>query len=249
LRTLVVIPTYNEWENLPPLVTAVLAVDPALDVLVVDDGSPDGTGELADALAAAQPRLRVLHRQGKQGLGTAYLAGFRDALARDYAAVVEMDADFSHDPADLPRLLAPVAAGQVDLVLGSRWTAGGGTRNWPRTRQGLSRGGSWYARTVLQVPVRDLTGGFKCFHRRVLERLDLDRVRTGGYGFQVELTYKAILAGFRVQEIPIIFTERVHGVSKMSQQIVVEAMGMVWRLRLEQVTAGLTKPALGRARG
>jgi dolichol-phosphate mannosyltransferase len=249
MRTLVVIPTYNERENLPPLVAVLLATDPTLDLLVVDDGSPDGTGALADRLAAQHSRLHVMHRAGQRGLGAAYLAGFRYALARDYEAVVEMDADFSHDPADLPRLIAPVQAGEADLVLGSRWTTGGGTRNWPLRRQGISRGGSWYARTVLQVGVRDLTGGYKCFHRRVLQQLDLDSVRTGGYGFQVELTYQALRAGFRVQEVPIVFTERVHGVSKMSRQIVFEAMGMVWRLRWQHVTAGWTRPALGRARG
>lgn len=249
MLTLVITPTYNEEENLPRLVTALLGVDPSLDLLVVDDGSPDGTGDLADALATVQPRVHVLHRAGKQGLGTAYLAGFRYALTHDYEAIVEMDADLSHNPADLARLLAPVAAGEADLVLGSRWTEGGGTRNWSVKRQCISRSGSWYARTVLQMPVRDLTGGFKCFHRRVLERLDLDSVRASGYGFQIELTYKAALAGFRVQEIPIIFTERIHGLSKMSQQIVFEAMVMVWRLRLEQFTAGHAKSALGRALG
>ena len=235
--TLVVVPTYNERENLVGLVQAILAVDHTLDVLVVDDNSPDGTGRLADALAKETSRLHVLHRPAKQGLGTAYLAGFRYALARNYTCVVEMDADLSHDPADLPRLLAPIRSGAADLTLGSRWVSGGGTRNWPIWRQLISRGGSWYARTILGVGVRDLTGGYKCFHRRVLESLDLDAVRSSGYSFQIELTYRALRAGFRVHEIPIIFTERLHGSSKMSWGIVAEAVGAVWRLRFAQTVA------------
>jgi len=231
MRTLVIIPTYNERPNLSLLIPAVLAADPNLDVLVVDDNSPDGTGVLADILAQETSRVHVLHRDGKQGLGTAYLAGFRYALARDYDAIVEMDADFSHDPADLPRVLASVHGGEADLALGSRWIAGGSTRNWPWYRKLISRGGSWYARTVLGVPVRDLTGGFKCFHRRVLLALDLESVQTKGYAFQIELTYRALRAGFRVREVPITFAERVRGQSKMSGAIISEAMGAVWHLR------------------
>lgn len=232
MRALIIIPTYNERENIGQLVPAILEQDPALDVLIVDDNSPDGTGELADQLARKTSRVAVLHRAGKLGLGTAYLTGFQYALARNYECVIEMDADFSHNPADLLRLLAPVRAGEADLVLGSRWVTGGGTRNWPLHRKMISRGGSLYARAVLGVPVRDLTGGFKCFHRRVLQALDLVDVRTVGYGFQIELTYRAIRAGFRVHEIPIIFTERVHGVSKMSTRIASEAIRVVWQLRL-----------------
>ncbi|MEN9938697.1 MAG: hypothetical protein RLZZ387_5276 [Chloroflexota bacterium] len=231
MRTLVIIPTYNERENLGRLVPEILRQDPAIDVLVVDDNSPDGTGDLARSLSARSHRVRTLHRPGKQGLGTAYLAGFREALSSGYQQVVEMDADFSHSPADLTRLITPVLAGEADLTLGSRWAPGGGTRRWPVRRQLLSRAGSLYARTVLGVPVRDLTGGFKCFHRRVLLALDLDSVQSAGYGFQIELTYRAIQAGFRVREVPIIFTEREHGVSKMSGAIVGEAMRMVWVLR------------------
>ncbi len=234
MRSIVIIPTYNERENLASLVAAVLKADPAFDLLVVDDNSPDGTGALADELARHSDRVRVLHRSGKAGLGAAYLAGFAYALDCDYACILEMDADFSHDPADLPRLLAPVRDGRADLVLGSRWTPGGGTRGWPLLRQIISRGGSWYARTILGVPVRDLTGGFKCFHRRVLERLDLGAVRTSGYGFQIELTYRALQAGSRVLEVPIVFSERRCGQSKMSGRIVAEALAMVWRLRLDR---------------
>lgn len=233
MRSIVIIPTYNERENLASLIAATLAADPALHILVVDDNSPDGTGALADELARCSDRVRVLHRPDKAGLGAAYLAGFAYALDRDYACIVEMDADFSHDPADLPRLLAPAREGRADLVLGSRWTPGGGTRGWPLHRQIISRGGSWYARTILGVPVRDLTGGFKCFRRRTLERLDLGAVRTSGYGFQIELTHLALRAGFRVLEVPIVFTERRLGQSKMSGRIVAEALALVWRLRLD----------------
>jgi dolichol-phosphate mannosyltransferase len=238
MRSIVILPTYNECENLGRLIPALLAQDPALDILVVDDNSPDGTGALADRFAAATTRVRALHRPGKQGLGRAYLAGFRAALAGDYAAIVEMDADFSHDPADLPRLIEPVRRGQADLVLGSRWVDGGGTRNWPLQRRLISRGGSWYARTILGVPVRDLTGGFKCFDRRVLEAIDLDSVRASGYAFQIEMTYRALQMGFRVREVPIVFTERVRGTSKMSRQIVAEATIVVWRLRLASLLGG-----------
>jgi dolichol-phosphate mannosyltransferase len=233
MRTLVVIPTYNERENLGRLVPEVLRQDDGIDVLVVDDNSPDGTGAIAASLARRSHRVQVLHRAGKQGLGAAYKAGFREALGWGYTQIVEMDADFSHSPADLPRLIAPVRAGVADITLGSRWVRGGGTRGWPLHRQAISRGGSLYARTILGLPVRDLTGGFKCFHRRVLNTLDLNAVRASGYGFQIELTYRAIQAGFRVQEVPITFTEREHGVSKMSSAIVREAMAMVWRLRLD----------------
>jgi dolichol-phosphate mannosyltransferase len=229
-RACVVLPTYNERENLPQIVPAILAASPAVDVLVVDDNSPDGTGALADALAARDRRVRVLHRPRKDGLGRAYLAGFAGALRSGYGRIVEMDADFSHDPARLPVLLATDA----DLVLGSRYIAGGGTVNWGLGRRVLSRGGSLYARTILGVPVRDLTGGFKCFRRQALERLDLGSVRSSGYAFQIELTFRAIRRGFKVVEVPITFVDRRVGKSKMSRRIVAEALWMVWKIRFDR---------------
>jgi dolichol-phosphate mannosyltransferase len=228
---LVCIPTYNERDNIEPITRAVLAADPRVDVLVVDDNSPDGTGQLADAIAAREPRVRVLHREKKQGLGRAYLHAFRWALAEGYTFVLEMDADFSHDPRYLPRMLDAAERG-ADLVLGSRYVPGGGTVNWGVGRRAISRGGSLYARSILGVRVRDLTGGFKCFHRRVLEALDLDDVQSTGYAFQIELTYRALKKGFRVEEIPIVFEDRRVGHSKMSRRIFVEALTMVWKLRL-----------------
>jgi dolichol-phosphate mannosyltransferase len=226
----VVIPTYNERENLGPITAAVLAAEPRVDILVVDDNSPDGTGQLADELAKQQPRIRVLHREKKEGLGRAYLAAFRWALAQGYQQIIEMDADFSHDPKYLPTLLD--AAQTADLVLGSRYVDGGGTVNWGLGRQVLSKGGSLYARSILGVKVRDLTGGFKCFNRRVLEGIDLEKIVASGYGFQIELTYRALKQGFTVKEVPIVFEDRRVGQSKMSKKIFVEAMTIVWTLRL-----------------
>jgi len=228
-RALICLPTYNERENLGPITEAILAATPDVDVLVIDDGSPDGTGLLADELAAREPRVHVLHRAKKEGLGKAYLAGFDWALARDYALVLEMDADFSHDPGYLPAMLAK--AEEADLVLGSRYVPGGGTVNWGLGRKILSRGGSLYARTILGVRIRDLTGGFKCFRREVLEAIELGTVECSGYAFQIELTYRAILRGFRVAEIPIVFADRRVGQSKMSRRIVLEAIGKVWGMR------------------
>jgi dolichol-phosphate mannosyltransferase len=228
----VVIPTYNERDNLEALVAAVLQQGEEFRVLVVDDNSPDGTGDLACSLAARLPRLAVINRPGKQGIGTAYLTGFARALAEGADFVFEMDADFSHHPEDLPRLLAPVRAGLADVALGSRYVAGGRTEGWPFHRQILSRGGSFYARALLGLPVRDLTGGFKCFHRRVLASLPLDQVRASGYAFQIELTYRALQAGFRVTEVPITFTERCRGSSKMSRREITQAMTSVCGLRL-----------------
>lgn len=233
---LVIVPTYNERENLPPLVAAVHEHLPQADVLVVDDGSPDGTGELAEELRASDRRLHVLHRAGKQGLGTAYVAGFRWALERDYQFLFEMDCDFSHDPKYLPELYAAAERG-ADLVLGSRYVEGGGTVNWGIGRQLISRGGSLYARSVLGVPVRDLTGGFKCFRRRVLEAIDLATVNAQGYGFQIEMTYRALKLGFRVVEVPIVFVDRRVGQSKMSKKIFAEALTLVWRLRFSRLPA------------
>jgi dolichol-phosphate mannosyltransferase len=231
MRTpLIIIPTYNERDNLPTLLDQVHAALPEAHVLIVDDGSPDGTGELADARAAEDERLHVMHREGKQGLGTAYIAGFRWGLARHYTHLFEMDADFSHEPRMLPILLD--ATQSADFALGSRWVKGGGTVNWPLKRRLLSRGGSLYARTVLGLSVRDLTGGFKCFKREVLEGIDLDGIHAVGYGFQVELTFRAVQAGFRPVEVPIRFADRVAGQSKMSGSIFAEALTLVWKLRL-----------------
>ncbi len=229
-RACVVLPTYNERENIAAIVPAILAASPELDVLVVDDASPDGTGPLAQELAGCEPRVRVLHRQRKEGLGRAYLAGFEVALGAGYGRILEMDADFSHDPSRLPALLA--TSRDADLVLGSRYVPGGGTRNWGLGRRLLSRGGSLYARLILGVPVRDLTSGFKCFRREVLERIDLRSVTSAGYAFQIELTYRALRAGFRVVEVPIVFADRRVGQSKMSRAIVLEALGKVWLIRL-----------------
>ncbi|HPH29315.1 MAG TPA: polyprenol monophosphomannose synthase [Pseudomonadota bacterium] len=230
-RTLIIIPTYNESENLPSLCEQIHKVLPAADVLVVDDNSPDGTGQLADALSQEHTFIKVLHRAGKLGLGTAYLEGFRYALDHNYDYIFEMDADFSHDPSYLPSLLGAAIEG-ADVVIGSRRVPGGDTENWGLGRQLISAGGSLYARTILGLSVRDLTSGFKCFRRRVLQSLDLDSVKSNGYSFQIELTYRAIKHGFRVAEVPIVFVDRRAGQSKMSQKIFVEAMGMVWKMRL-----------------
>jgi len=231
VRALVCLPTYNERENLEPMLRALGAVlGPDDRVLVIDDNSPDGTGELADRLAAELPFVDVLHRERKEGLGPAYLAGFRQALERGAELVVEIDCDFSHDPHDLPRLLE--AARDADLVLGSRYVPGGGVENWGLARRAISAGGSLYGRILLGVGVRDLTGGFKCFRRVVLESLPLDEVHARGYAFQIELTYRALRRGFRVREIPIRFTDRVSGGSKMSRAIVLEAIWKVPLLRL-----------------
>ena len=231
MRALVCLPTYNERENLEPMVRALAGVlSPDDGVLVVDDGSPDGTGQLAEQLTRELPFVDVLHRPAKAGLGPAYLAGFRRALERGAELVLEMDCDFSHAPEDVPRLIA--AAEQADLVLGSRYVDGGGVRNWGLVRRTISRGGSLYAQLLLGVDVRDLTGGFKCYRRAVLERIDLDAIGSLGYAFQIETTYRAARAGFRVVEIPITFTDRQTGGSKMSRTIVLEAVWKVPALRL-----------------
>ncbi|HVD39449.1 MAG TPA: polyprenol monophosphomannose synthase [Solirubrobacterales bacterium] len=225
-----VLPTYEEAENLEPFVEAVLPKLPAdARVLIVDDNSPDGTGEIAKRLESEEERVRFLHREQKEGLGPAYIAGFRKALAEGAGLVLEMDADFSHDPAYLPRLLE--AAKRADLVIGSRYVEGGGVRNWGPLRRVISRGGSAYARLVLGVEVKDLTGGFKCFRREVLETIDLDAVDARGYAFQIEMTYRALQAGFEVAEVPIVFRDREVGKSKMDSSIVREAMWRVPRMR------------------
>lgn len=233
-RFLVVVPTYNERENIERLLPRILDVDPRFEVLVVDDASPDGTGALVDELAAAEPRLHALHRAGKKGLGTAYLAGFAWGLARNYKLLFEMDADFSHRPEDLPDFLE--RARDADLVVGSRYVDGRVTVvNWPLSRLLISIFGSWYARTITRLPVRDATGGFNCFRREVLEAVDLSRVHSNGYTFQIEIKLRAWRKGFRVVEIPIVFTERDTGESKMSKKIVREAVWKVWQLRLQDL--------------
>ena len=232
-RLWVILPTYNEVDNLEPVVRGVRAAVPDAHVLVVDDASADGTAELADALADS-----VLHRPGKAGLGRAYAAGFAQALAGGAELVVEMDADLSHDPRDLPRLLERAAAG-VDLVLGSRYVAGGGVEDWDLLRRVISRGGCRYARTMLGVGVRDLTGGFKCFRAETLRAIDFETVRSEGYAFQVELTYRALARGLRVEEVPITFRDRSAGESKMSARIALEAIWLVPALRLTRRRDGL----------
>jgi dolichol-phosphate mannosyltransferase len=228
-----ILPTYDEAENLERIVRAALPrlaeAGDGNHVLVVDDNSPDGTGEIADRLAKEHDAVEVLHRPGKGGLGRAYLAGFQHALAREAELVIEMDADFSHDPADLPRLIA--AAADADLVLGSRYVPGGGGENWGLFRRALSRGGSLYARAILGVPVHDLTGGFKCFRRATLEGIDYLDTHADGYGFQIELTYRSYKAGYRVKEIPIVFRDREQGTSKMNARIALEAIWKVPALR------------------
>jgi len=239
-RAIVCLPTYDERENLEPMVRALGEVlDTTRDrVLVIDDGSPDGTGELADRLATELPWLGVLHRAAKQGLGPAYVAGFRRALAEGAELVLEMDCDFSHDPRDVPRLIAACEEG-ADLALGSRYAPGGGTVNWGLLRKVVSKGGSLYARLVLGVGIRDLTGGFKCFRRATLETLDLEAIAARGYGFQIEGTYRVLRRGLRVVEVPITFTDRRVGQSKMSGSIVVEAMLQVPLLRLKAIRGRL----------
>jgi dolichol-phosphate mannosyltransferase len=231
-----VLPTYNEIENLEQIVAAAReqlerAVGDDFKILVVDDNSPDGTGAAADRLAASDPHVEVLHRGTKDGIGPAYIAGFAHALANGASLLMEMDADFSHDPADLPRLIAAAGDGGADLVLGSRYVAGGGVTDWGLLRRIISRGGSGYARVVLGLSIRDLTGGFKCFRSEVLEAIDFETVRAHGYAFQVEMTYRALKSGFRVVEIPIVFRDRQRGKSKMHWRIAAEAFWVLPQLR------------------
>ena len=230
-RILVIIPTYNEASNLPQIVPAVLKQDPRLEILVVDDNSPDGTGDIADRMASTKSRVHVLHRQAKEGLGRAYIAGFRWGLTNGYQAMFEMDADFSHDPAFIPRFLQAIE--EADLVLGSRYSQGVNVINWPISRLMLSLGANYYARWITGLPLSDSTGGFKCFRREVLAAIDLDDVRSGGDACQIEMSFRAWKKGFRLKEIPIVFTDRVEGQSKMSKKIVREAIWMVWWLRLQ----------------
>jgi dolichol-phosphate mannosyltransferase len=234
---LIIIPTYNERDNIEKLLELISQTDPAAHVLIVDDNSPDRTFEIVEGLIESTypDRLFLLKRAGKQGLGTAYIAGFKWALARGYDYIFEMDADFSHDPKYLPEFLAAVET--HDLVLGSRYVAGGGVKNWGLIRKFISRGGSLYARTILGLPLRDLTGGFKCFRREVLESIDLDSIKSNGYSFQIEMTYRASCKGFRIVETPIVFEDRTAGKSKMSRKIFLEAVLMVWKLRLDSSIA------------
>ena len=231
----VVVPTYNEADNIRPITAAILDALPAATILVVDDGSPDGTGEIADELAAADPRIRVRHRTAKQGLGRAYLDGFGVALREGATIVVQMDSDFSHDPATLPSLVGPVEADEADLVIGSRYTAGGGVVDWGIGRRLISRGGSLFARIVLGLRPNDLTGGFKAWRASTLAAVPFDGVHAGGYVFQIEMTYRASRAGARIREVPITFRDRRIGQSKMSRRIVVEALVVVVQLRLDEI--------------
>jgi dolichol-phosphate mannosyltransferase len=237
-RLLVVVPTYNERVNLPLVVPAILQQDPRIDVLVVDDNSPDGTGQLADEVAASTPRVHVLHRPNKSGLGKAYLAGFQWALANRYDLIFEMDADFSHDPRFIGDFVR--AAANADLVVGSRYRAGVvNVINWPISRLLLSIGANQYARWITGLPLADSTGGFKCFRREVLEAIDFEKVRSNGYAFQIEMSFRAWKKGFRLVEVPIVFTDRVEGQSKMNKRIVREAIWMVWWLRLQSLIGRL----------
>ena len=233
--TWVVLPTYQESENLPGIAAAILASLPAATLLVVDDNSPDGTGEIADAMAADDPRVKVRHRPGKQGLGRAYLDGFRVALDGGARTIVQMDADWSHDPASLPALVAPISEGRADLVIGSRYTKGGKVLDWGLGRRIISRGGSLFARIVLGLRPNDLTGGFKAWRATTLGALPLDGIHAGGYVFQIEMTHRASRAGARIVETPITFKDRLVGQSKMSRRIIVEALLVVVRLRVEEI--------------
>jgi dolichol-phosphate mannosyltransferase len=234
-RALVIVPTYNERFNIARMIPAVLAQDPSIEILVVDDGSPDGTGAIVDAIAATNPKVHVIHRAGKLGLGTAYIAGFRWALERKYDFIFEMDADFSHNPERLPEFLEAIR--EADVVLGSRYQDGHvNVVNWPMSRLFLSYAANIYARFVTGLPIFDATGGFKCFRRNVLESIDLNSVKSNGYAFQIEMSFRAWKRGFRLFEIPIIFVDRTEGVSKMSKKIVREAIWMVWRLRWWSLT-------------
>jgi dolichol-phosphate mannosyltransferase len=236
VKALVIVPTYNEAENIRELVPRILGQDPGMEILVVDDNSTDGTGALVDEIRATEPRLHVLHRPKKMGLGTAYVAGFRYALERDYDLVFEMDADFSHDPDSIPAFLEAVK--DADLVLGSRYLNGVTVVNWPLSRLILSYGANVYTRIITGMPLKDATGGFKCFRRGTLEAINLDRVRSDGYGFQIEMNFIAWRKGLRIKEIPILFVDRRVGISKMNRKIIWEAMWLVWKMRFLDVMRG-----------
>ncbi len=233
MKAMVVVPTYNERENLEELIPRVLEQHPGIEILVVDDGSPDGTGEYADSVAAANPRVHVLHRPGKMGLGSAYVQGFQRALSTDADLVLQMDADFSHNPDVIPDLID--AADDHDVAIGSRYITGANVVNWPLQRLFLSYFANVYTHIITGLPLRDSTGGFKCFKRRVLEAIELDTIRSDGYSFQIEVNFRCWRKGFSIVEIPIVFVDRHSGTSKMSRRIVWEAMWLVWRLRLERI--------------
>jgi len=237
MKTLVIIPTYNESENIERIVPEILERDPSIDVLIVDDSSPDGTGELADKMAEKNSKIFVMHREKKSGLGTAYKAGFRYAIENGYDYIFEMDADFSHDPKCIPSFLEAIK--EADLVLGSRYISGVNVINWPMSRLLLSYYANVYTRWVTGLPVKDATGGFKCFRRKVLESVDLDKVKSEGYSFQIEVSLRAWKKGFKIKEIPIVFEDRREGRSKMSKKIVREAVWMVWKLRLLSILGRL----------
>jgi len=239
-RSVVIIPTYNEAQNITGVLYRVLQQEGDIDVIVVDDGSPDGTADLVRQFSAQYPgRIHLIERSGKLGLGTAYIAGFEYALKHGYDYICEMDADLSHNPADLPRLIEPVRSGEADLAIGSRYVNGIRVMNWPLIRLIVSYGASIYTRLITNMPVFDVTAGFKCYHRRVLEAIPLDRVKSNGYSFQIEMKYRAWRKGFRLVEVPIVFTERTEGQSKMSKAIVREAARKVWELRLRSIVGKL----------
>ncbi len=233
MKTLIIIPTYNEKDNIKRLLTILMGLSPQIEVLVVDDGSPDQTGDIVQKLQKDEPRIHLIRRPGKMGLGSAYVTGFKYALAREFDLIMEMDADFSHNPVDVPRLIE--AAHKYDLVIGSRYCNGVNIVNWPIRRLLLSYFASKYVRVITKIPVKDPTGGFKCFNRKILEAIKLDRILSDGYAFQIEMNFRAWVKGFTIQEIPIIFTERINGVSKMSRRIAWEAAWMVWRLQIMKI--------------
>lgn len=232
-KSLVIVPTYNELENIPKIISEVLDQDESIDILIVDDGSPDGTGKFVEDEMKKNDRIHLLKREKKMGLGTAYIAGFKYALQNNYDFIFEMDADFSHDPKELKNFLKAIR--ENDLVLGSRYINGVRVLNWPMARLLLSFFASIYTRIITGMPIKDATGGFKCFRKKVLEAIDLNRVKSNGYSFQIEMTFKAYAKGFKIKEIPIVFIDRVKGKSKMSKKIVREAVTMVWKLRLQQI--------------
>jgi len=239
-ESLVIIPTYNESHNIGKLIEKTLSLEKKIDILIVDDGSPDGTADIVKSLIEKHPgRIHIIERESKSGLGTAYVTGFKFALSKGYQNICEMDADFSHNPEDLPRLIEPVEAGETDLAIGSRYSDGISIVNWPLSRLILSFAANVYARTITGLPVKDTTAGFKCIHRKVLESIDLDRISSNGYAFQIEIHYRAWVAGFRLNEVSIIFKEREEGVSKMSKSIVREAIWRVWALKIRSIIGKL----------
>lgn len=239
-RTLVIVPTYNEAHNISRLISTVMGLDEPVDMLIIDDGSPDGTGDMVEELQNEYlGSLHLIRRSGKLGLGTAYVEGFRFALERDYTYICEMDADFSHNPEDLPRLIEEVRSGRCDLAIGSRYVQGISIVNWPLSRLILSYGANMYARFITGLPVYDTTAGFKCIHRKALEHISIDRIRSNGYAFQIEIHFRIWQAGFRIKEVSIIFREREEGISKMSKAIVWEAIWRVWKLKLQSIIGKL----------